>query len=290
MKSVMDELPSRIDWSREPTLADVLTLKRHLLRTLPVELVDIIVSFAEYWPRKSTLYAGPPLVQEQNRDPSPNPQLTDLNFSNTLLVQSAPLALSQPMSHPLLSPKTQHPARKLVVEFTARYAAGERKAYRPPLAIGFTIEIANRDNRAQQPRSLPPSKNEQNEQDALLSPRDSNGGESSASNSPCTTGDRPGFKQRMSLYTGFLKWRYDVDGLLEYRSVMVVYRFDDRDIKAASSIKPGEKFLGSQRTNGADLIRSLQVGDQISVWARRVKYGPPVAAVEAVRVTIFWEV
>ena len=147
-----DEPSPWIDWSAEGgcTLVHVLTIKRHLLRTFPIEIVDIIISFAEYWPHVSDLTRGLQNFKGEQRHICPLPIPTsppnhrnqiwpllgklesgypEIYNEDTLLVQSAPLGLSHQTSHPLLLPKRQYPARKVAVEVKVRRVIPAQKVY-----------------------------------------------------------------------------------------------------------------------------------------------------------------
>ena len=119
-----------------PTLPQVIALKRYLVQSLPIELVNIILSLAEYWPNASSASSGPRTIKRKRPRmlPSPvsaelrkgrsesnsEPVLADVHNKDNLLVQSAPTGLSQQITQPWVSSSTQHPARMLIVEVTAR--------------------------------------------------------------------------------------------------------------------------------------------------------------------------
>jgi hypothetical protein len=59
-------LPEKYSSDRyQPSVSDVITVKEalHKKSTLPYELVDAVIDFAEYWPHTSTITQQPTIVQ-----------------------------------------------------------------------------------------------------------------------------------------------------------------------------------------------------------------------------------
>lgn len=52
----------------QPTLQDVLSVKRCFLKVVPIELVDQIISFAEYWPHNTIELAEGTIVRNNGEE------------------------------------------------------------------------------------------------------------------------------------------------------------------------------------------------------------------------------
>ena len=292
-----------LDLSHHPTLPQVIALKNYLVRSLPIELVNIILSFAEYWPYASSTSSGPRTIKEKRPPVLPPPAsaelvkrrreisidliLADVHSKDNLLVQSAPLGLSQEISQPWVSPSAQHPARMLIMEVTARRIIPAQRGPRFPyplrakhvwLDIGVVAGISH----VTQPLSLSPSDAEREALHTLLdtSLREQ---KEDAVLLQCQATFRARLEQPRSRARACLKVDLHVDEYLEgeSRTITSVYRFDDHEVARSNP-------LNAER-DGADFVRALRVGDEIGVRSRISESGY-VAVIEDVRVTVFWEV
>lgn len=154
-RSVNTKQQSWLDLSHHPTLPQFITLKRHLVRSLPMELVDIILSFTDYWPYASITSSSPRIIKQKIPRILPPPDskasvglekaqtktatsssLATFHSKDNLLVQSAPLGFSKEISQPWVPPYTQHPARILIVEVTARRIIPAQQGPRGPSFSG----------------------------------------------------------------------------------------------------------------------------------------------------------
>jgi len=54
-----DLKPQWLDMSRHPSMGDVMLLKGFLAQILPTEIVDLIISFTEYWPHTTSILDNP---------------------------------------------------------------------------------------------------------------------------------------------------------------------------------------------------------------------------------------
>ena len=254
----MGELPSWIHWSCERTLADVIALKLHLLRVLPLELVNIILSFAEYWPHVSSLSFDPYRLKGKQRPVSPPPDRrmrrgalvaygtgnlhTATFYEDTLLCQSAPLGLLQPNDRPLLVSKLQHPARMLVVQVRARQVRHRcpRQGYehfRQACYTWLEIGVVNHTLPFPRPRPLSHSSFAEREiRNVLLRPNYHKQGEAFKSSLLCESAYYTWFNERSifakeSHLPGSLRIKLFLDDFHEGQSVIFtsVYRFDDED-------------------------------------------------------------
>lgn len=346
----MGELPSWIHWSCKRTLADVIALKLHLLRVLPVELVNIILSFAEYWPHVSSLSfdpyrlrgkqwpVSPPLDPRGRRCSLPEFRTGNLRtaifYNDTLLCQSAPLGLPQQNDRPLLVPKLQHPARMLVVQVRARQVRHgcPRQGYayfRQVWSTWLEIGVVNHTLPFPRPRPLShPSLAEREIRNVLLRPNYHKQGEAfESSKLLCESAYYTWFNERSifakeSHLPGSLRIKLFLDDFHEGQSVIFtsVYRFDEEDhtnhacsgllnreweIDLAAShefskesqmefIKYVKKLEDVDKSDGAEFVRGLQVGDEVGVWGRGLSHGivddiGDVAVIEDVKVSVFWE-
>ncbi len=332
-KSV-DELPSWQDMSRHPTLPQVIALKRHFLQTLPIELVDIILSFADYWPHVSNSSTTPRTIkgkkphllpppdiggsvelQRRWRKVTIKPDLAELHTKDNLLVLSSPLGLSQETSHPWLPPKTQNPARMLVVEVTARRVipaaqVPQRLSLFRTSHTWLDIGAINLTSPLPQGSSLSPS----DFADNALPKRPSDEAAGDLMYLQLWMAYCAWFEQRKSRVPGSLRLNLPVNEYPEgeSRTTTSVYRFDDDDLSHSNPSGPrcdpwsqAVKVLGEaqredftrfvkalddvERRDGAEFVRALRVGDEIGVWSR-VKESDRVMVIEGVRVTVFWEV
>ncbi|KAF6233146.1 hypothetical protein HO173_008690 [Letharia columbiana] len=321
------ESPSWLDWSRHPTLPQVIALKHHFMRALPIELVDIILSLANYWPHVSVSSSVPRTVKGHSTHISPPPN--SRAFLDPLL-RSPPLGLSPDISQPWLPPKTKHPARMLSVEVTARRGTPAQRVPQCPLFLRpshtwLEIGVVDPSIPLPQPCSLSPSKAKREEQVSPLRPEKREGGENRELNWPCGVASLAWLKQQASRVSGCLTLKLYVNDNLEGQSAKTtaIYRFDD-DKNCAHSDELGSSWDRWALTSGnlsevrrqefakvmkdldvvdrrdrAEFVRGLQVGDEVGVWPRVTNHGwingsetgsDTVTVIEGVRVTVFWEV
>ena len=257
-KSV-DELPSWQDMSRHPTVPQVISLKRHFLRTLPMELVDIILHFADYWPHVSSSsitprtikgikphLLPPPDIAESaellpRRKVTVQPVLAERHTKDNLLVLSSPLGLSQETSQPWLPPKTPNPARMLVVEVTARRVipvqqVPQRLSLLRTSHTWLDIGVINLTNPPPQGSSLSLS---DAEHDALPKPP-LDEGVIDIVYTQCRMAYYAWFEQRNSRVPGSLRLNLPVNEYPEgeSRTTTSVYRFDDDDLSHSNPSGP----------------------------------------------------
>ncbi len=252
-KSV-DGLPSWQDMSRHPMLPQVITLKRYFLRALPIELVDIILSFADYWPHVSNSSTTPRILKGKKPHLLPPPViggsvelqprwrvLAELHTKDNLLVLSSPLGLSQVTSQPWLPPKTPSPARMLVVEVTARRVipaqqVPQRLSLFRTSHTWLEICVINLTNSPPQCSSLSLS---DAEHDALPKPpSDEDIGD--LVYLQCRMAYCAWFEQRNSRVPGSLRLNLPVNEYPEgeSRTTTSVYRFDDDDLSHSNPLGP----------------------------------------------------
>lgn len=329
------KLRSWLDLSHHPTLTQVIALKRQLIRNLPIELVNNILSFAEYWPHAITSSSISRIIRSKLPHPLPHPVsrpsaelLHARSETNTepfpavfhgednLLVQSTPLGLSKEPSQPWVSPSTQHPARMIVVEVTARRIIPAQQGLRSPNFLGPShvwLEIGVVDGASQpsNPLSLSSSDMERVRRNALLDPSHREGMNDSVLRR-CQAVYHVWLEQQRSRALGCLRVNVDVNSDLEVesRTTKSVYRFDDDEVTQSNSLNPyWSRILRAahspsrrkvfceyvksldyaDRGDDADFVRALRVGDEIGVWYRS-KEIDHVTVIEGVRVTVFWEV
>ena len=303
-KSV-EGLSSRRGWFSEPSLSQVIALKQHLMDKLPIELVNIILSFAQYWPHVSS-FSLTSLTTEMGSDILPlsrsrasqhfrqklNEVATDKDI---LLHRSPPLGLFSAMSQPWLSRLSKHPARILYVEVKLRWA-------KPVLAVRQRAEVSGEsqtwleigvhDSSLQfpKPRSLW-SEPERKAQDAALKPPRQEGSEHSMFNDLCALSHTSWLKYQECV-PGCLRMNLFLDEIIEGQSEIIpfLYRVDDderpirwdhrgrrwkppdaRCLDLYSRMKLIQYFheLDKRTTmDGAKFVRALEVGDELGVWTR----------------------
>lgn len=299
----MEKLRPWLDLSHHPTLPQVIALKRYLVRSLPIELVNIILSFAEYWPYASSTSSGPRIIKGKGprilpppasaelwkgrTETTPEPTLADIHHKDNLLVQSAPLGLSQEITQPWVSSSTQHPARMLIVEATARriIPAQQGPRYSYPLRakhVWLDIGVVAGISHVPPPLPLSPLDAERESRHTLLDPSFCEGMEDVVL-LQCRAAYHAHLEQRRSRALTCLKVNLHVDEYLEgeSRTITSVYRFDDNEVARSNPLNAERK--------GAEFVRALRVGDEIGVWSR-VNESGYVTVIEDVRVTVFWEI
>ena len=326
-----------LDLSHHPTLTQVITLKRHLTQNLPMEIVDIVLSFADYWPYVFSTSSGPRTVKGKRpytmpfRESIASAELrngwsettTGLTLAifhdkTNLLVQSAPLGLSKGASQPWVSPPTQHPARMLIVEVTARRMIPAQQGFRRPNPSGLShiwldIGVVDGDSHPSRTLSVASSDIDRVGRKTLLdlSHRE---GINDFVLQKCVAAFHAWLEQRRSRMPGCLRVDLHVDGYLEGESKTIksVYRFDDdefgrfnpmnpkwcRILRTMDNVSEGARkdfyeyvkvLDDADRKDNAEFVRALRVGDEIGVWFR-VEDSGCVTVIEGVRVTVFWEV
>lgn len=320
-----------LDLSHHPTLPQVIALKRYLVQSLPIELVNIILSFAEYWPHASSTSCGPRTIEGKAPGMLPypasaelwkgrsgttlEPALVDIHNKDNLLVQSAPLGLSRGIIQPWASSTTQHPARMLIVEVTARQIILAQQSSRRPNFLGvcqtwLDIGVVDSTGYLSRPLALSTSDAQREARHAQLDPSLLEGIEVGVLRK-CHAAYHAWLERRSSRAAVCLRVNLPVNEYLESvsRTIKAVYRFDDDEANRSNTLNPDrhrvvqnvvttrrrefleyvKRLAEEDRRDEVAFVRALRAGDEIGVWARVNETGY-MAMIEGVRMTVFWEV
>lgn len=293
-------------WDSEPSLSQVIALKQHLMAKLPIEVVNIILSFAQYWPHVSSFSFTSPTI-EMGSDILPlsgsrasqhfrrklNQVATDKDI---LLHRSPPLGLPSAMSQPWLSPHSKHPARVLYVEVKLRWAMPVQ-AMRQRVEVSSEsqtwLEIGVLDSSLPipKPRSLWPEP-ERKAQDAALKPPLREGREGSSFNFICALSHGTWLTYQKHCVPGCLRMDFFPAKIPEGQSKIIpfLYRIDDDkypirtdytgpdwksldlqcfdDASQMELIQYVNRFDTRHAMDGAKFVRALEVGDELGIWTR----------------------
>ena len=294
------------DWSSQPSLSQVIALKRHLMHKLPIELVNIIISFAQYWPHVSnlsltsrTIESGSDILPLSDSEASEEfrHELSELaTDKDILLIRSLPLGFPSNMSQPWPPSMSKHPARILHVEVKLRWAM-------PVLAMRQRVDVSSESQtwlelgvldsslHVPKPRSLWPEP-ERKAQDAALKPPRREGSEHSMFNDLCALCHTTWLAYQEQCVPGCLRMNLFLDKIPEGQSAIIPFlcRIDDderpirtddmdsewnppnlRDLGDDSRMRLVQYFNSFETRNtldGAKFVRALEVGDELGVWSR----------------------
>ena len=301
-------LSSWRDWSSEPSLSQVIALKRHLMHKLPIELVNIIVSFAQYWPHVSNLSLTSPTaergsdIMHHSESEASQEELSEVaTDKDILLVRSLPLGFPSNVSQPCPPSMSKHPARILYVEVKFRWAMpvlAMRQRADVSLESQTWLEIGVLDSSLLSPksRSLWPEP-ERKAQDAALKPPRREGSEHYMLNDLCALSHTTWLAYQEQCVPGCLRMNLSLQNIPEGQSEIVpfLYRIDDderpirsnytdpewkppnlRDLDDASRmelIRYFDSFETRNTMDGAKFVRALEVGDELGVWSRVTNKG-----------------
>ena len=293
-------------WASEPSLFQVIALKQHLMEKLPVEVVNIILSFAQYWPHVSSFSFTSPTI-EMGSDILPlsdsrasqqfrqklNEVATDKDI---LLHRSPPLGFPSAMSQPWLSLLSKHPARILYVEVKLRWAMPVQAVHHEVPSseesqIWLELGVLDSSLPIPKPRSLWPDP-ERKAQDAALKPPWREGSEHSMFNDLCTLCHTTWLAYQEQCGPGCLRMDFFPDKIPEGQSKIIpfLYRIDDDehpirsdytgpewkppnlrdldDVSRLELIQYFNRFDTRNAMDGAKFVRALEGGDELGVWTR----------------------
>ena len=273
-----------------PSMGTIYWLKGFLVKRLPVELVDLVLDHAEYWPHTTTIRPRLGLVRTPVKwrdtasdilSPSwPSPESKAMQEVLGFTLYSPPLALESSLTRATtltkglrrilrkdqgvcLPPRGQHPARMIAIEAVSqRYDNQTGKL----CDIGIIRE-------GDQPL----------EQDVSVA-------ESQRRNSSVFSTFRSNMKPSKSVKPDkthqLLAQRecWLVPGAKAEGKYVITWRHDE-DLEDEIKERSDEK--GSPTTSG--FIRKLKVGDSVGLWAPVVR-GNCVYRIDEVRMHIFWAV
>ena len=294
--------------SPAPSLSQVIALKRHLMDKLPIELVNIIISFAQYWPHVSNFSLTSPITRASDVLPLSDSKASQefrqelsqmATNKDILLHRSPPLGFPSAMSQPWLSLLSKHPARILYVEVKLRWAKPVQ-AVRQRAEFGEIqtwLEIGVLDSSLHSPKARPLwPEPEQKAHDAALEPPRREGSEHSMFNDFCALCHTTWLAYQEQCVPGCLRMDLTLDNTPEGQSKIVafLYRADDdehpirsghadpeskppnlRDLDDVSRMKLIQYFNSFETRNtmdGAKFVRSLEGGDELGVWSRVTNY------------------
>ncbi|KAM0800061.1 hypothetical protein BDR22DRAFT_889726 [Usnea florida] len=300
-------VPSWRDWSSEPSLSQVIALKRHLMDKLPIELVYIIFSFAQYWPHVSSFSLTSPTI-ETGSDVLPlsdseaseqfRQELSEVATDKDILLhRSLPLGLPSNKSQLWPPSLSKHPARILYVEVQLRWAMPvqamrQRVEVSPESQTWLEIGVLDSSLHFPKPRSLWPEP-ELKALDAALKPPRREGSEHSLFNDLCALTHTTWLAfQEEQCVPGCLRMVLFLDKIPEGQSEIIpfLYRSDDDERPSRTGFTDSEwkppilgdleddsrmqliqyfdSFEARYRMDGAKFVRNLEMGDEIGVWSR----------------------
>ena len=289
----------------DPTLSEVIALKRHLMDKLPIELVNIIFSFAQYWPHVSSFsFTSRPtergsdilLPSNSNAYQEFRQELSEVAPVNDfLLIRSPPLGFPYEMSQPWLPSPSKHPARMLYVEVKFRWAmpvqaVRQRVKFSGESQIWLEIGVLDSSLPFPQPRSLWPEPIRK-AQVAALKPPLREGSEYSRFNHLCELFHTHWLAHQEQCVPGCLRMTFIPDEIPEDKSEFLpfLYRIDDDecpvrsnglspewkppgpdldDVSRMELIQYFNSFGERNIIDGAKFVRALEVGDELGVWLR----------------------
>ncbi|KAI5837488.1 hypothetical protein DFP73DRAFT_568245 [Morchella snyderi] len=230
--------------NHQPTVQDVLSVKRCFMKMLPIELVDQIITFSEYWPHYTTELAEGTIVR---------------NNGEELYLQSQPLpgtffpeGETEGVDIGGVCVGTLAPARKVVFRIWSHDQGWSSSSLGPELYEGsFTwfeafLERPVTIAAATGARPLTNPINIKGRE--VLSARQFELGWRTV---PISKGNTGGTCERSHI-------QCNVRSSSEARQHTVVWSWDDR---------PGSQLAGGSGYGG-DFVRSMKAGDRVSVVAR----------------------
>ena len=294
---------------------------------LPLEVVNIILSFAQYWPHVSSFSSTSPTLEIGSDSRASWEVRQKLNEVATkkdiLLIRSLPLGFLSNMLQSWPPSMSKHPARILYVEVKLRWAMpmqAMRRRVEVSLESQTWLEIGVLDSSLHfpKPRSLW-LEPERKAQDAALKPPRREASEHSMFNDLCAQSYTTWLADQEQCVPGCLRMNLPLDRIPEGQSeiIALLHRIDDderpirsvytdpewkppnlRDLDDVSCMELIQYFDSFQTRNtmdGAKFVRALEVGDELGVWSRVTNkdfmdgFVDPVVVIEGVRVSVFWE-
>lgn len=283
----MEQTIVEFDINKFPPMSTILWLKTFLMKRLPLELVELVLDHAEYWPHTTTTSHRLGLVRTPVkwrgtssviRSPSwPSPESEDMQEVLGFTLYSPPLASGSSLTraatlkHGLrrlvrrdpencLPPRGQHPARMIVFE-----AVSQRHDI---LTSKFCdIGIIREDDQLLEP-DVPAAENRRRSHSVFSAFR-GNTRPSKPDKTHHLVAQRECWFSTGAKAEGkyIIKWRYD------------------EDLEDGIKLYSDGKILPTT----TEFIRKLKVGDSIGLWAP-VARGNCVYRIEEVRIHAFWAV
>ena len=289
----LDQAIVEFDISEFPSVGTIIWVKSFLIKRLPLELVELVLDHAEYWPHTTTVRPKLSLVHTpvKWRDTSseihssswPSPESKSMDQVLGYTLYSPPLASDSSLTRAAtlrkglrrlvlkdaensLPPRGQHPARMVVFETVSqRYDIQTGKFG----DVGITREA---DPLLEQDV---PEVDTQRRNSSVFS--------SFRSNTKPSKPAKPAKSDKTHRLVAQRECWFSPSAKAEGKYV-IKWRHDE-DLEDGAKENSNEKVL--PRT--ADFIRKLKVGDSIELWAPVVR-GNCVYKIDEVRMHVFWAV
>ncbi|OBT90712.1 hypothetical protein VE02_00595 [Pseudogymnoascus sp. 03VT05] len=327
----------------KPTVPDVFVVKAMLQSlSLPPELADAIIDYAEYWPHTSAVLPGihPACAQGNSRENyfvARTLPLGCLSSSPSTDPSRAPPAASQGRMRPHPFPPTQseaskaataalhsawartsqprevHPCRKIVFKFTMRDQGwgGEYKD-RGTYDGSFTwLDVGrerarvideNEGETLEESIELPQPKRQRNEGsesdvektlawnlESVDPPLKKNGAPTRSQAWLDLGNEAPAVELEHPFLPHDRTLQKNLVAIKEAEDYTIVWRWDD-DIDAKSDdAEELQKAGRGKATGNGEFVRSLEVGDVVTVWAR-ARFPGWSMTVKDVEIDMFWAV
>lgn len=316
-----------LDMTHYPTAFDIVYLKRFLAHSLPNELIGIILDLSEYWPHYSCSSTSSVKAQGKVQENLVQPHwlehrgretTTPLSFTDSsedgFVLRSPPLAvpLADVVQSQALVPQTRHPVRMIVFEiryyrlFAMNPKCRRRQVVRQSktrLEVGIKKPVPSTESRlraVREPDTRPAARVVQ-DSPQLQQVCDRIYDSWQLRRSFCDPAH-----MRIDLY---MDHKALADGMVGQKTV--IWRCDDDDDVAGANVlgdawdlrgEPLPRLSGAakahvddlvhslaneDRTEQADFVKQLEVGDSLGVWVR-VRDGPAVSMIERVSMHAFW--
>ena len=292
-EEALDQAIVKFDISEFPSVGTIIWVKSILIKRLPLELVELVLDHAEYWPHTTTVRPKLSLVHTpvKWRDtsseihssswPSPESKAMDQVLGYTLY--SPPLASDSSLTRAAtlrkglrrlvlkdaessLPPRGQHPARMIVFETVSQRFDVHTGKFGD---VGITREA---DPLLEQDA---PEADGQRRNSSVFS--------SFRSNTKPSKPAKPARSEKTHQLVAQRECWLSPGAKAEGKYV-IKWRYDE-DLEDGAMKSSDEKILPTT----ADFIRKLKVGDSIGLWAPVVR-GNCVYKIDEVRMHVFWAV
>ena len=289
----LDQAIAEFDISEYPSVGTIIWVKSFLIKRLPLELVELVLDHAEYWPHTTTVRPKLSLVHtpvkwrhtscEIHSSSWPSPESKSMSQVLGFTLYSPPLASDNSLTRAAtlrkglrrlvlkdaersLPPRGQYPARMIVFETgsqrydiqTGKFGdVGITRQADPLLEQHLPVADNQRRN-----SSVFSSFRSNTKPSKAVKPAKSDETHQLIAQRECWLS--PGAKAKGKYV---IKWRHD------------------EDLEDSAKENSDEKVLPTT----ADFIRKLKVGDSIGLWAPVVR-GNYVYKIDEVRMHVFWAV
>lgn len=289
----MEQTAVEFEISKFPTMSTILWLKTFLLKKLPLELVELVLDHAEYWPHTTTINPKLDLVRTPVKwrstssdilSPSwPSPESEAMQQVLGFTLYSPPLASESGLTRAAtlkkglrrlvrrgpeicLPPRGQHPARMIVFEAVSQ---------RYDIQTGKFCDVGIiREDEQLLDQDAPTAESQRRNSSVFSAIR---------SNPRPSKPAKPSKPDKTHHLVAQRECSFSPEAKTEGKYI-IKWRHDE-DLENGIKKHNDEKILPA----AADFVRKMKVGDSVGLWAPVVR-GNSIYKVDEVRMHAFWAV